>query len=1134
MKERKPIFYDERQRRWRRTRRVLEISGGVLTLILFLFFFSLLGKPDLPALLLPDTRPAKHAVRQKRPVKPPPARPGRKRRVAALGKVPESYNPLRAAFYVSWDATSLASLQLHYRDLDLLIPEALHAVSPDGRLDVETDAKLAPPAAGLAAWMQAAEVELPVMSLVNNYDGVVWRTSELAELLKRPESRQRLVSELTRFATETHQAGIVVDFEEVPRASQANFRHFVKELADALHGANLKLMVALPAADTDYDYPYFAAQADAIILMDYDQHWLRSAPGPIAAQDWYWRNLSDTVRRVPPEKLVVAIANYAYDWTEGPRHPREKEPSARSVSFQQAIVTALESEASVEFDPDSLNPHFSYYDENNRMHRVWMLDGVTAYNQVRAAERLGVRGTALWRLGSEDASLWSIWDATHPDDAARAKLGEVPPGYDLVLEGAGDIWRIDATPQPGRRTFRYDSATDTIADENFKAYPLSYRIDQIGAVKGKIALTFDDGPDPRFSPRVLDILKEKRVPATFFLTGIEASNFPALLRRIYAEGHEIGNHTYTHPHFDQISRRQLKIELNLTELLLESRLGIKTILFRPPYGVDHQPETADEIAQLPIPQGLGYVIIGSKIDPHDWGEPGGKAPPPAEVIVNRVLEQAQGEKGNIVLLHDGGGNRSRTVAALPEIIDRLRAAGFELVPVSALLGQTRAQVMPLLNRNERWLARADAFIFDLYHWLRLGIVVVFVVGIALVSGRTVIIGLLALIEKRRQGPPERPDFRPRVSVLIPAYNEEEVIVETVRAALDSDYPLHEVIVLDDGSTDRTSQLVGEAFGGDPRVRLYRQANLGKSAALNRALSEATGEVWITIDADTSVDHDAISKLVCHFADSRVGAVAGNAKVANRNRWLTRWQALEYITSQNLERRAFDLLNCIIVVPGAVGAWRPEAVRACGGFSADTVAEDTDLTIAIRRRGWHILYDEEAIGRTMAPETAGALVRQRFRWTFGTLQAVWKHRDTIARRRYGTLGWIALPNVFLFQIVLPLFSPVIDLLFFGSLALWGLAQIPGARMPQVWTGEDVERSMFFFVAFLLIDFITCVVAFALEKHEDWWLLVPLLLQRFYYRQMMYVVLFRALVRAVQGRAVGWGGVERGVPVGVQGR
>jgi len=294
------------------------------------------------------------------------------------------------------------------------------------------------------------------------------------------------------------------------------------------------------------------------------------------------------------------------------------------------------------------------------------------------------------------------------------------------------------------------------------------------------------------------------------------------------------------------------------------------------------------------------------------------------------------------------------------------------------------------------------------------------------------------------------------------------------------------------------------------------------------MSQADTEIVVTIDADTEIESDAISKLVRHFSNPTVGAVAGNVKVGNRSRWLTRWQALEYITSQNMEKRAFDLLNCITVVPGALGAWRKKAIEAAGGITADTVAEDADLTIAIRRIGWRISYDEEAIAWTEAPDTASQLIRQRFRWTFGTLQAFWKHGDTLLRPKHGTLGWIALPNIFIFQLVLPLISPVIDLMFFGSLLLWGLAQIRITRLPQLWTTADVEKSLFFFVGFVLIDILTCMVAFALERKEDWTLLFPVLLQRFYYRQLMYVVLFRSVKEAVSGRPVGWRGVERDIP------
>jgi peptidoglycan-N-acetylglucosamine deacetylase len=1122
MVERKPIFYDQERRRWRRTRRVLEITGGLFTLILIVFIINVFRKPGLPDILAAATHWNVHAIPAK--LKPKVVRQGRKRKVAALGKLPQNYDPLRAAFYVSYDSTSLASLQQHYHDIDLLIPDILHAGAADGRLDVEQDPKL-------SSWMQTSQVELPIMAMVNNYDGKDWLVKPMAEMLANPVARQKLSKSLTDFATAQHDPGIVVDFELVPASSQQDFTRFIHDLGTDLHASNLKLMVGLPAADWSYDYKTLAADADAMILMNYDLHYPTSDAGPIAPQDWFERNIENIVKIVPADKIVMGIANYSYDWpakTKAVPHP-----VAQAVTFQQGIITAVESESDVTFDPDTLNPHYSYEDEQNLVHTVWMLDGITAYNELRAAERAGVRGTALWRLGMEDPSMWSIWDATHPDDAIRAKLDEVPPGYDLILEGDGDIWRITATPQSGRRTIDYDSGSDVIDDESYQTYPLSWRIEQMGASPTKLALTFDDGPDAIWTPKILEILKEKKAPAAFFVIGESASEFPQIVKNEYQSGNDVGNHTFTHPDFETISKSQLQIELNLTELLLESNLGVKTLLFRPPYGIDHQPETASEIQMLPIPQAMGYIIVGARVDPHDWGEPNGGAPPPTATIVERVLHDAQLGKGNIILMHDGGGARANTVAALPQIIDGLRAKGYEFVSVADLLNQTRAQVMQPLTQNEWILVRADAFIFEVFHWFRAGISFIFIAGILLVSGRALIIGLLALAEKLRPAPADHPEYKPQVTVLVPAYNEEAAIVQTVSSALACDYPKLEVLVVDDGSTDHSAELVRTNFGTDPRVRLISQPNRGKPTALNHGLAEASGEVTISIDGDTIVDPEAIPRLVRHFADPKVGAVAGNVKVINRNRWLTRWQALEYITSQNLEKRAFDLLNCIPVVPGAVGAWRTSLLRANHGFSGDTVAEDTDLTLTIRRDGWKILYDEDAIGRTEVPETVEALIRQRFRWTFGTLQAVWKHRDAVGKPKYGTLGWIAIPNIFLFQIILPLVSPVIDLLFLLSIALWGLGQLRIARLPQLWTAQDVERSLIFFAIFMLIDLLTCVVAFLLERHEDWTLLAPLILQRFYYRQMMYVVLFRALKEAVRGRPVGWRGVEPQIPAKVAG-
>src|SRR5712664_3592602 len=1137
MKERKPIFYDSDRVRWRRTRRVMEITGVFLTLLLAYFFLTIAVSAELPAGLLPDSKPGYRAVKSK---KKPLTREGRRRRVANIGKLPASYDPVRAAFFVSWDPNSLASLKKHYKDIDLLIPEQLHAVSADGALTIvdyergQYTAKTTPAEAisilkedKLHQWMKSLNppVELPMMGLVNNYDGVEWRIKEMAQMLANPGARQKLARDIVEYAVESHESGIVVDFEEVPDASQAHFRAFIAALAPVLHSAGLKLMIALPARDDAYDYEFFGKECDAIVLMNYDQHWLTSPPGPIAAQDWFVENLRQVFDVVPPQKIIVGIANYAYDW---PLNSKKANEQAAEFSVQEALLHVEESETDVEFDSASLNPHYSYYDEHNHVHQVWMLDAVTAYNELRASERLGVQGTALWRLGSVDTSLWPVWDAAHADDAARQKLTDLPPGPDLILEGDGDIWHFTDTPKHGRRSFEYDASTDLFTDETYDTIPLSYNIDQIGAANKKIVLSFDDGPDPKWTPKILDVLKQKNAPGVFFVIGNMANQRPDILKREYAEGHEIGNHTFTHPKFDDsITHTEIRWQLNLTERLIESTLGAKSILFRPPYGIDHQPEYAEEVAQLPYPQELGYLIVGQRIDPDDWSLKDGK-PIPAKEIVDSVLRQAN--RGNIVLLHDGGGDRSQTLAALPLIIDALRAKGYQFVSVSDLIGKTRAQVMLPLSPEEQFEARADGFIFAMFQYFRFFIGIIFVLGIFLVSGRALVIGLLALIEKLRPDHAVMPDPPPGVTVLIPAHNEENVIVQTITSVLLSDLRDLRIIVVDDGSSDRTGELLDANFSHEPRVRIIHQVNRGKAAALNAALSQADTEFVVTIDADTEIETDAIRNLIRHFSDPRIGAVAGNVKVGNRSRWLTRWQALEYITSQNMEKRAFDLLNCITVVPGALGAWRKKAIEAAGGITADTVAEDADLTIAIRRLGWRVTYDEEAVAWTEAPEKPGQLIRQRFRWTFGTLQAFWKHGDTLFRPKYGTLGLVALPNIFVFQLLLPLISPIIDLLFLGSVIAWGLAQYHIVRLPllSATATSDLERSVLFFLGFLLIDMLTCVLAFALEKKEDWTLLVPVLLQRFYYRQLMYVVLFRSVKEAVSGRPVGWRGVEPEAP------
>jgi cellulose synthase/poly-beta-1,6-N-acetylglucosamine synthase-like glycosyltransferase len=279
---------------------------------------------------------------------------------------------------------------------------------------------------------------------------------------------------------------------------------------------------------------------------------------------------------------------------------------------------------------------------------------------------------------------------------------------------------------------------------------------------------------------------------------------------------------------------------------------------------------------------------------------------------------------------------------------------------------------------------------------------------------------------------------------------------------------------------------------------------------------------IALDADTQFEPTTIARLARWFADESLGAVAGNAKVGNRVNLITRWQALEYITAQNLERRALARLDAITVVPGAVGAWRLAAIREVGGYPPDTLAEDQDLTIAIQRAGWAVHYDQYAVAWTEAPESVRALAKQRYRWAYGTLQCLWKHRAAMRTGQPRGLARIGLPQAVLFQVLLAAISPIIDLALLASLAAtWFDVQAHGWAQAST----DVQKMLGYWLIFTLIDLLAAFIAFALERREKWrllWLLIP---QRIGYRQIMYYVVLKALAQALRGPRVGWGKLER---------
>ena len=1120
MSDRAAIFYDPTGRRRKRFRAalllfallvVLSLAGLAATIQLLPAAEPLpvaleRGKPVPPprsSLLDVTGRSLNNAILRLIGAKPPsPRRVGAKQAVAAavaMGK------PLSIGFYTPWDRSSTASLQRHIGDLDWLAPVWVTVTGPTHQFNVLPDPN------GRAILNGAAHRPL-ILPVVQNAANGSFDGTAADALFADPAARQRLIRQIEAFLIASHSSGAVFDFENLSTVGQADYVTFLAEAAALFDRHGWLTTVAAPV-DAQWNLAGVAKVVDRVFLMAYDEHSNDGPPGPIASQQWWASKLASALRQVPREKAIVTLGNYAYDWHDPDKNGAGGDP----LNVEEAWLDAADSDAKPVFDRASGNSSVAYDDEFGHRHTLWILDAASAFNQMKLLDRAGLRSVALWRMGAEDPALWSIFGRGAKVPRDPAALVSLPHGTNVDVEGTGEILRISSLPTPGKRKLIL-TRDGMIAGVDFVSLPRPYVITRTNYAPNTVALTFDDGPDERWTPKILDILKAKGVPATFFIVGENALTERGLLNRMIAEGHEIGNHTYTHPNLATTGRTQTLFELNATQRLFQAFTGRTLKFFRAPFFGDAEPSTADEIFPALEAQQRGYISVGLHVDAQDWQRPG------AQAIVNNVLSGVLAKRGNVVLLHDSGGIRTETIAALPAIIDRLRAAGYRFVPVSALAGLSRDQAMPLLSPGDRAAARVDLALFES---LGLGVQAMgLLFGLAITLGilRALTLSGLALVGARRESRTVSPPIDPKrfVSVLIPAYNEERVIERSVRQVLASERVELEVIVIDDGSSDRTSAVVNEHFAGDPRVRLLTIPNGGKANALNLGLGLANGEIVIALDADTQFEPTTIARLSRWFVDERIGAVAGNAKVGNRINLVTKWQALEYITAQNLERRALAQLGAMTVVPGAVGAWRKAAILGVGGYPPDTLAEDQDLTIAVQRAGWGVTYDQHAIAWTEAPQTLRQLAKQRFRWAFGTIQCLWKHKRIMLTGRPRGLAIVGLPQVMLFQLIFAMISPIIDLALIvniiatlTSIHEHGLSAVKG----------DPARMGMFWLLFAAIDLVAGLIAFVLEKRENKRLLIWLVPMRFVYRQTMYYVVIKAIVQALRGPRVGWSSIAR---------
>ncbi len=1103
------VFSDPAGKRWPRLRLVLLIAGVLIFLGTILFVQTLFVAPQLnlpfalrqlkgqlkslqkvnpagqqPANLALWEKFAATRLASKKTPGPAPSPPAHPRKKSAD-------NEVHLAFYTNGDPYSYTSLEQHAAQITHVCPEWMAMTNGSGDLQVDADERIP---------KLAASKGIALMPLLTNLVGDTWQPEAVENLAHASTERQdRFIQKVLAILNEAKAAGVVVDWEQIDPAYKKDITIFLDRFTDALHYDDKQLWLCVqPGQDLDYiDFEEISDNVDRFVALLFDETSDIDPAGPLGSRRWFEGWLNVLMDGAEAKQWIIALGSYGYDWTNGAK-------KAELISFPEAMSRASYAEvAGLNIAAPDYSPYF-YYEDADKDHSVWFLDAVTFLNQLRKVREVKAGGFAVYRLGTEDVSIWDALGV--PQDfkmeAPLRSALEILRGTDTIADvGDGEIVSVDETQSDGFRSLAVDKdGYLTAAYSKFPQFPTLYH--QGAGEPHQVAITFDDGPDPEWTPQILDILKAANVKAAFFLVGANAEQYPALVRRIVEEGHEIGNHTYYHPNLALCWPEHIRIELNATQLLLETITGRSTTLFRPPYAADTSPSKVSELMPLNLAQELGYLVVLENIDPQDWARPG------ADVILQRVKQQRH--DGSIILLHDAGGDREQTVEALPRILDYLKARGDTVVSLGTLLGTTRDALMPPVQTKglNHFVSGAG---FRIFHASEEFLWAFMIVATALVVLRTLTVIWLAA-RFRRTWPS---NFAEPLSVLVAAYNEEKVIGETLRTVLATDYTGEiEVIVVDDGSRDQTAAEVEAIAATDPRVRLLRQENRGKARALQRGLAAVRSGVVVFLDADTHCQRDTLRRLVEPFSDEGVGAVSGHAKVGNLRTFIARCQALEYTCGFNLDRRAYTRWNCMTVVPGAISAIRKSAIDDAGGLSLETLAEDTDLTLSLHKRGHRMVYVPEAIAWTEAPETVRTLARQRFRWAYGTLQCLWKHRDMVFNWNYRALGWFSLPSVWFFQIILVAITPMVDLFLLASLPFGAWRAV----LP-------------FVIAFLSMDVLLATLACILERESVLraWRILPM---RLIYRPMLSYVIWKAILRAIKGALVGWGKLERTASVPVR--
>lgn len=1131
------IFRDDTRRRWRRLQIMFGVAIVVCAAVVFAFVKTLRPRPaailapppETPTSNLEDVKTramqAAHADPRKAiDVTAGVAAIAPAKGAAVQGKgggpapIGETF-VTRIGFVDATEEEALHSLQAHGSQLTHVAIEGLHVRDAQGGILGQL------PDAALAA---AKDEKLKLLEVVDDVREDVNHPADVTIMGKNPVIARKFAASLQAKLAADGANGVLLDLGEDDADPDGAARAaLLAEVFATLEPAGFVVGVRVDARFVPEALAKQAKIADLVVVRAFAGLDPKSSPAPLAPRAWMEKTIDAAAQIVPSHKLVIAIATRAGAWpVDAKLQPVD---AARELQWAEVMARARIAHVKPTWDRGTGNlvvalPGRTGIQSSPYVRAVpndgvddalvsWFADGATFADALSAIHARGLHAFATGNLGGEDPRVWSVTKAYMESDddreAIRAALVEIPHPTEPDVVGDGVAMTVDMSERDGATSIDF-GVGGRIETESYDTIPAAPTVIRRGKVPHKtVVLTFDDGPTKQYTPRILDTLAQLDVHATFFAVGAQAEREPEILRREIAEGHEIGNHSFSHPDLGKIGPLEADLEINSTNRLFEALTGRSTVLFRPPFRSDDRPTVTEDLLAIENGERNAMITVTSNVDPHDW------ARPEPDVMVDYLVRRVEKFDGAVILMHDGGGDRENTVRTIKPLVETLRARGYRFAQLHEVFGETGVDVVnpPVAKQMDLRIGEA---IWWGGAWFLRGMTGLAIFALALGLFRFAALGIGALIEKTYEWRERRAirrtsrlPNRNAVSVVIPAFNEAKVIERTILSVLASRGVEVEVLVVDDGSTDDTADVVSQAFYFEPRVKLIRLENGGKARALNVGFERAMHDVVVALDADTIFLPDTIVELARKFDDPRVAAVAGRAAVGNTQHFVSRWQAVEYVLGQAIERRAWALLGVVSVVPGAVGAWHRDAVLEVGGFGTDTLAEDCDLCITLQVNGYRVAYAPDAVALTEAPENVRALLKQRFRWCFGVLQTMWKHKWAMLRppKDNPVVGLLLMPAIFLCHLGTPLLAPIADVAALLAIGLGhGKAILP------------------YFVGLVAAELLLTVLAFRLDRARitllwDW------LVNRSVYRWLLFVALCRAVVAALRGASVGWGKLVR---------